>query len=117
MAAADESSALHELQSALHKYLALGSGTPLYSEAESMSTAVSHALAAASAHHDPTEAPDHEGGSDGESSAPTNFRDARHAASKAVYGNDVSSGGTKTEPEQSQEDEEAKKKKQGSRPF
>lgn len=116
MAAADESTALHKLQSALHDYLALGSGTPLYSDAESMSTAITHALAAASAQHDPTEAPDHEGGSDGESSAPTNFRDARHAASKAVYGNDVPSGGTKTdESEQSQEDEA--KKKKGSRPF
>jgi len=114
MASSDESSALHELQSALHKYLSLGSGTPLYSEAESLSTAVTHALAATSASSDPTAKSDHEGGSDGESSVPTDFRSARHAA-KAVYGNGGNEGGTKADSEQSQEDEE--KKKKGSRPF
>jgi hypothetical protein len=110
----DETSALHELQSALHKYLSLGSGTPLYSEAESLSTAVSHALGAHGSDEHGHEAPDHQGES-GEPSDHTDFRSARHAA-KAVYGNGGNKGGTKADDsEQSQEDEEHKKK--GSRPF
>jgi len=109
MAPADEKAALHKLQSALHDYLSLGSGTPIYSEAESLSTAVTHALAAEGP-SDPTQQPDHEGESDGEASDPTDFRSARHAA-KAVYGNGASEGGTKTDSSaQSQEDEEKKKR-------
>lgn len=117
MASSGETSALHKLQSALHDYLALGSDTPLYSAAESLSTEVSHTLAQAG----PSDTADESQG-DSSPSAPSDFRSATKAAKSGVYdqsGSETSSsdGGTKTdESEQSQEDDQ-KRKGSGSRPF